>query len=376
MLTVWDDYPIHQTSYPVGVPLDAGAGRYERYWLTMHDADLTTQVGFGLGVHPNRGVVDAALSVSRGGRQRSVYASGPLTRDRATAVGPLRLEVVEPMRTLRLVADGRHGLAADLTFSAVTEAIEDGHMERRSGPTLISERTRLVQFGSFSGEFTIAGEDGAPDETVTCTPERWYGLRDRSWGSRTTGTAAEAAMAKEKSGIYFAWTLLRFDDECLLVAVNELPDGRSEARTAAVLPLIGPGEEVLAGKGVERGDRFEFDISYAPGTRRAAAVDLVVGPRGAIDRRVTLTPGNVFQMKGLGYSHPQWPHGADHGAGASGGDAWMLADLDPTARENVHVQQLCRAVRADGAVGVGIFEHIAIGPHRPSGLGEGLTPPG
>lgn len=369
MLSPWDDFPIHQTSYPVAYPIGADAGRYDRHWLAMHDTDLSTQLGVGLCVYPNRGIIDGALSVSRDGAQHSVYASAPLPRDRDTRVGPLRIEVVEPMRTLRVVLEEHDGLSADLTWHGVTQTIEDGRMERYSAGTLISERTRTVQFSDCEGTFTVNGE------TVEVGRETWWGMRDRSWGSRTTGTSTEHSMAASKSNIYFAWTLLRFPDECLLVAVNETPDGRSEARTVAVLPFLGPDDPAYGvEEAIVRGDAFDFDIDYAPGTRQAQLVDLTVGPRGAVDRRVRIEPALTFQMQGLGYSHPTWTHGADHGGVAVGSDSWKLADIDPTARENVHAQQICRGVRSDGAVGLGLFEHIAIGPHLPTGLGEGLTP--
>lgn len=371
MLSPWDDFPIHQTSYPIAYPIGADAGRYDRHWLAMHDTDLTTYVGVGMGVYPNRGIIDGALSVSRGGEQHSVYASGPLSRERNTEVGPLRIEVIEPMRTLRVVLEEKDGVAADLTWHGVTQTIEDGRMERYSAGTLISERTRTVQFNECEGQFMVNGE------TVEVTRDSWWGFRDRSWGSRTTGTKSEHTMAASKSNIYFAWTLLRFEDECLLVAVNETPDGRSEARTVAVLPFIGPDDPAYGvEEAIVRGDVFNFDIDYVPDTRRAQLVELTVGPRGAVDRKIRIEPTLTFQMQGLGYSHPTWTHGADHGGVAVGSDSWKLADIDPTARENVHVHQVCRGVRSDGAVGLGLFEHIAIGPHLPSGLGEGLEPRG
>jgi hypothetical protein len=369
MLTKWDDYPIHQTAVPVAEQVSSDLGRYERHWLAMHDTALTTQLGFGISLHPNRGIVDASLSVARNGIQQSVFASGRMSPDRDTVVGPLRLEVVEPMRTLRVVLDEHDGMAADLTFTAVTQCIEDSRMRRESGGLLVSERTRTVQFGEWSGSFTADGE------TVEVGGADWWGFRDRSWGSRTTGTVAEGAMAAHASAIYFAWTLLRFPDECLLVAVNEMPDGRSEARTVAVLPFIGPADPAYGvDEAVTRSDVFQFDIDYLQGTRRPARVDLTVGPRGLVDRRVEIEPVGLFQMQGLGYYHPKWRHGTDHGGEAVGTDRWVLADLDPTVRENMHVEQLSRAVRSDGAVGLGIFEHVAIGPHVPSGLPDGIAP--
>jgi hypothetical protein len=301
--------------------------------------------------------------------QTSTFASGRLTRDRDTSVGPLRVEVVEPMRTLRVVLEEHEGMAVDVTFTAVTQCIEDGRMRRDNGGVLISERIRTVQFGEWSGSFTVDGE------TVDCSGDEWWGFRDRSWGSRTTGTVAESSLATQHSGIYFAWTLLRFPDECLLVAVNETPDGRSEARTVAVLPFLEPGDPAYGEEDkVVRGDVFEFDIDYLPGTRRAQGIDLTVGPRGAIDRRIHIEPVALFQMQGLGYFHPTWRHGTDFGGEVTGSDSWVLADLDPTARENIHAQQVCRARRSDGAEGLGLWEHVAMGAHLPSGLPDGIAP--
>jgi hypothetical protein len=369
MLSKWDDYPIHQAALPVAQTVSSDLGRYDRHWMALHDVDLTTQIGFGMSVHPNRGIVDAAISFSRNGRQDSVFTSSYLTRDRDTAAGPLRVEVIEPMRVLRIVLERQDGLSADLTFTGVTQHIEDGRMRRDSGAILISERIRTVQFGEWSGEFTVHGE------TIRCNRDRWWGFRDRSWGSRTTGTVAEGRGSPHKSAIYFAWTLLRFPDECLLVAVNEGPDGRSEARTVAVLPFLRPGEPAYGEENkIVRSDVFQFDVDYMPGTRRARHVHLTVGPRGSVDRTVDIDPVALFQMKGLGYFHPRWRHGTDHGGDAVGAESWSLADIDATALENIHAQQICRATRSDGAVGLGLFEHVAIGPHLPSRLPDGIAP--
>ena len=370
MLSKWDDYPIHQAALPVAQTVSGDPGRYDRHWMAMHDVELTTQVGFGLSVHPNRGIVDASISFSRYGRQDSVFASSRLSRDRDTVTGPLRVKVVEPMRVLRVVLEEHDGMAADLTFTAVTQHIEDSRMRRESGAALVSERVRTVQFGDWSGQFTIGSE------TITCDSDHWWGFRDRSWGTRTTGTVAEGAGSVHKSAIYFAWTLLRFEDECLLVAVNETPDGRSEARTVAVLPFLKPSDAAYGEENrVTRSDVFQFDIDYVPGTRRVRNVALTIGPRGLVDRRIEIEPAGLFLMQGLGYFHPIWKHGTDHGSDVVGTDSWKLADADQTAIENIHAQQICRATRADGAVGLGLFEHVSIGQHIPSGLPDGIAPP-
>jgi hypothetical protein len=368
MLSRWDDFPIHQTPHPVAQPQTGEAMAYDRYWFTMHDRDLATQVGFAFGVYPNRGVVDGALSVARQGSQASVYASAPLTRDRRTAAGPVSLEVVEPLSSFRVVVDDLDGVSADLRFTATTPVVLDNHLRRTVAGRVVADRTRLVQFGAWEGSFTVDGR------TTTCRRGDWPGVRDRSWGIRSAGTAAEGGPAPVDSTIYFTWTLLHFPDACLLATVQETPDGRAEARTGALLPWLAPGADPADDSGVPRSDQIRIDVDYLPGTRWPRRLDATLGPRGSIDETLAVVAGQPFAMKGIGYSHPRWRHGTNHGGLVTGREDWLLADLDPSARADVHVQQLCRAVRADGVTGIGLLEHVAIGPHLPSGLGEGLTP--
>jgi hypothetical protein len=80
----------------------------------------------------------------------------------------------------------------------------------------------------------------------------------------------------------------------------------------------------------------------------------------------------TFQMCGIGYSHPQWAHGSWRGELEVGGDEWKLADIDPLAPQNLHIQNMCK-VTLDGTPGWGILEQIAIGSH-PSGLTGVLDP--
>ena len=65
-------------------------------------------------------------------------------------------------------------------------------------------------------------------------------------------------------------------------------------------------------------------------------------------------------------------HGVWQGELAVSSDAWDLAEVDPMARQNLHVQNVCRATM-DGKTGWGVLEQIAVGPHR-SGL-TGLLDP-
>src|SRR5262249_20924539 len=120
MLTSYDDYPIHQNPEPVAHPGTGDRNFYDRYFFNGYSRAGDLFFAAALGVYPNRRVMDAAFSVVRDGQQHVVRASrlAPLDR-RDTRVGPIFVEVLEPLRALHLRAsDNDFGLSADLAFYA------------------------------------------------------------------------------------------------------------------------------------------------------------------------------------------------------------------------------------------------------------------
>src|ERR687891_2799643 len=98
-----DEYPIHQA--PVSLRHVASSDRnfYDRCYVNAHDRTGNLFLVTGLGIYPNLGVVDAYATVRRGDRQWTVRCSDALDDgdDRlAPAVGPYRVEVVEPLRRI------------------------------------------------------------------------------------------------------------------------------------------------------------------------------------------------------------------------------------------------------------------------------------
>jgi len=75
----------------------------------------------------------------------------------------------------------------------------------------------------------------------------------------------------------------------------------------------------------------------------------------------------TFRMRGIGYMHPQFPHGANHGELEVGGESIALDDFVPTDPSSIHIQTLCK-VRMGDKGGVGVLEQLAFGPHAPTGL--------
>ena len=87
---------------------------------------------------------------------------------------------------------------------------------------------------------------------------------------------------------------------------------------------------------------------------------------------MTFEPLGRFQMRGLGYTDPNWGHGLHHGPLEVVREDIELDDIDPLAPENLHVQVPVRVSGNDGSEGVGVFEQLIIGPFAPLGLKEFL----
>ena len=110
-------------------------------------------------------------------------------------------------------------------------------------------------------------------------------------------------------------------------------------------------------------------VRYHPGTRLAASAEIDLIDLGGGVRTISFEPRLRFQMKGLGYGHPEWRQGSWKGELAIGGERFDPAELDLLAPENVHVQQVCRV--SDGTrTGIGVLEQIVIGPYTPAGFVE------
>lgn len=355
MLSRFDDYPVHQTPEPLAVPASSDRNVYDRYWMNAFPADASWYLGVAMGRYPHRDVVDGAISITVDGRQHSCFVSGRAPAEPTdTAMGPLRIEIVEPMRTLRLlVDDNASGLACDLTFTARSEAVEEKRQTFRSAARVTMDATRFAQFGRWEG--TIA----SPDGDVPVDPAAVRGTKDRSWGIRRVGArVTDGAPVVEIPQFSFLWAPVHWDDRCTHVGLFEDATGRQVHWDGAVVP---DGQEpTVHAVAVER------LVEYVPGTRRAARAELVLHHDGATTA-MQLEPRQLFQMKGIGYGHPRWGHGTWQGELAVGGETLVHADLDPLDLTNLHVQQLV-AARSGDAEGMGALEQICIGPHAPSGF--------
>jgi hypothetical protein len=358
VLTPFDDYPIHQTPAPMAQPVSADPNHYDRYWFNGYDRDGEFYIGGAMGHYPNRGVIDAGFSVIHDGVEHSVLASGAMPVDRATAIGPLRIEVVEPLRTLRyIVGPNDTGLTADVTFRARTEAIEEPRQQIVRSNTMIMDYTRLTQWGTWEGEITLP-----TGVTLTVDAARTYATRDRSWGVRGVGQQAPTNHPATPTQVFWLWAPLHFEDCCTHLALFERADGERWLEQALVVPLLPSKAEP------EHLGRSEYEVEWMPGRREMASAALVLKHKDGTELpRITFEKLYTFRMRGIGYMHPQFSHGSNHGELEVGGESVKLDEFDPLEVSSLHIQTLCK-VRMGDKDGIGVLEQIALGPHEPTGL--------
>ena len=358
VLSRGDEYPIHQTPEPVAY---SGTDRnfYDRYFFNGYASDGSGFFALALGVYPHLDVMDAHFNVVRDGVQHCIHASRELNMERMDLiVGPIRIEVIEPLHKLRLIVDECEGISADLTFTSRAFPIEEPRFTHRIGPRAFMDYTRMTQNGHYEGWISADGDRRELAAGIS-------GTRDRSWGVRPIGARDPQPMpGAPMPGFFWQWTPINFAGGSLFFHVNNDEHGRPWNTRAAWAPDGATASDIREGHGSMR-------TRLATGTRWPSGGTLSLALPGAPEQ-VTLEPLSRFQMRGLGYTDPDWGHGLHHGPLKVEREDIELDQLDPLEPQNLHVQMPMRVTGAAGEEGIGVFEQLIIGPFSPLGLGEFL----
>jgi hypothetical protein len=366
MLNRLDDFPVHQTPEPLAHPATSDRNVYDRTWFNGYAPDGSYYFGIGMAVYPHRGILDCAFSVVQpGGRQHCFYGSRRAPRERTDmTVGPFRMDVLDPMKRTRIVLDDNtSGITCDLTFSTRSAALQEARQTLVSGTRRVMDATRFDQFGRWSGRICHPEGEILVDDAVC------LGTKDRSWGVRHVGEPEAGGAPVMPGGIFFLWAPLFWDDHVSHAIFFDGMKGEALVREGIVAPLYLDEASV---RDVEDGRDTRMAtarhrVVYHRGTRLAQSAEIDLVDHDGSTRTIALEPILKFQMKGLGYGHPEWGQGMWKGELALGGESFDPRQLDLLARENIHVQQVVRA--NDGSRrGVGVLEQICIGPYAPSGF--------
>jgi hypothetical protein len=370
MITSYDDYPIHQTWEPIAHPESGDPGHYDRYFFNGYNEDGSLFFALAMGLYPNRHVMDAAFSVIVDGQQINLRTSARAAMDRkdCTHIGPIHLEIVEPMQRHKIsVSSEEHRISAELEFVATSQPYEEPPFHVRTGNRTTMRYTRLTQLGYWSGRINIDGVEHRIDQT------HFKGSRDRSWGVRGVGERTQfGAPAAHLPQFYWLWAPVCFNNFGTMFDVNEYSNGQRWHDSGAFLE----GKDTVI-----HAHHVAYECQWQPGTRHMERFSLHY-EFDKFTATLNFTPRVHFQMSGLGYLHREWGHGMWKGDIATTRDEFALPVSNPMNMEFIHVQSLSdvECVFSDGRDtqrGIGVLETLVLGAYSPagfSGLSDGFEP--
>ena len=217
-LTPEDDYLLHQLPDSFSESSPSHPRWFERLYFNLHDPAGEVLLIAGFGVFPNMQVADGYVVALDGSAQRNIRVARDLAGRRLdTQAGPLKLQVVEPMKTWNLSLAETADIAFELTFEARTDPYSVGLIEfkRDDGPDTAFRHYN--QSGHYTGTVTIDGTEHRVDN--------WLGQRDHSWGLR---------FARERLGLHF-WITIQFEECTVMVSYNETRSGEVTLCEGAVM---------------------------------------------------------------------------------------------------------------------------------------------
>ena len=355
--TPLDEFPVHQTSLPMAQAGTSDRNFYDRYYFNAHDRTGEVFLVTGFGVYPNLGVVDAFATVRHGDTQRSVRFSDALeSRSLEPAVGGYRIEVTDPLRSLRLICE-HPDLSMDMTWRGSFDAVlEDRHV-LLEGTRAMLDASRFAQVGSWSGTLAVDGREFRVD------PDVWLGTRDRSWGIRPSGESDPPGRwaAEPREGFWWTYIPLRFDDYAMVIILQESPDGHRTLNHAS---------RVFSDGRIEQLGWPRLEVDYRSGTRHPDCARLhLMTPRGESLLLEVETLLGVPLSMGSGYvGDPAWSHGRWMGRGWSESVTYDMTSPDVVSMLPFNTVDHVARATCNGDVGWGLFEHANLGRHDPSGF--------
>ncbi|MCO5319298.1 MAG: hypothetical protein M9942_12770 [Microthrixaceae bacterium] len=365
-LSAFDDYPVHQAAETIRHVVSSDRNFYDRYYFNCHSNDGEAFLVFGLGQYPNLEVADAFALLVTGTTHRVVRSSRRLGDRMDTSVGPLSVEVISPLRELRIRCEPRDdaesgfGLALDLHWTGSVPAYEEPRQFQRMHGRPVFDTMRLAQTGRWQGWIELDGR------RFEVTPDRWWGTRDRSWGVRPVGEPEPPGIRTEgQMQGFWNYAPMQFEDHSILYMVNEHDDGERVLEEAVRIhadPALAP--EPLG--------RPEHHAVLTPGTRRieSSRLSFPDAPGGAFE--VEMEPlADAWLLLGTGYGlEEDWRFGMYQGE-----DVSQVVEIDyeqDAERLFGLVDQVGRFTQrggpADGSVGHGLHEFFFVDSFSRYGL--------
>ncbi len=363
-LSPFDDYPFHQAPTPFATAATSDAHYNDGYFCAFYAPGW--YFFSGLRLHPNVNVIDGWAAVTHDNRQTVVRASRALhPRYGELAVGPVRYEIIEPMKRLRIVAGAN---PAGVEFDVVLEAqslpfVEDRYQHFKFG-AVVNDLIRYTQVCRASGQASVDGQ--------RIDIRNWHAIRDHSWGVRSSmavptgikGTDREDELAERRA--LRMWVPFEVADHCGFYNTHENEAGQ---------PLDFEGRLDYADGRSVRLTAVRHELDYLAGTRRPAGGRIELDGEDGVTRHYTLRlAGTPADVQGGGY-YRGWRDGLGPGIyrGAevmehdsydvSPGSATSGPPHVPSQHRLGPTEYPMEMIGPGGAAGMAHFEHTLSGAY-------------
>ena len=368
MLGPVDEFPVHQLPQPIAWPGSSDRNFYDRSYLNAHDRTGNIFLITGIGYYPNLGVKDAFVLIRRGNAQTAVQLSDAIDQDRLNQhVNAYRIEVIEPLHELRVIMEETQGIAVDLRWKGLFDAVQEHPHVLRSGNRITLDAQRFAQVGTWHGHIVVDGEE------ITVDPSTWLGTRDRSWGIRPVGEAEPAGRPPDPpfEGMWWLYVPMAFDDFATVLIIQEDPSGFRSLNDCTRIWRDGRVEQL---------GWPQVTIHYQSGTRTPTSATISTALHDGTPVRFEIESKLAVPIHfGGGYGgSPDWLHGMWKGEKFIERRTYDMTDPQLAGRIMFGVMDhvgraTCRDGDAEPVEGWGLFEHAALGRHDPSGFADWLT---
>jgi hypothetical protein len=354
-----DEYPFHQFTETFAATAGLDPSWNDGHYICAADVAGRVALTSNVRLYANNDVLDGFVCLRHADRQHNVRASRRLRPEmEQLGVGPLRLEIVDPLRTVRLILeDNAVGIRVDITCHTANVPYMGPIEVRRVDGRLLSERATYEITGECEGWVEVDGERVALSrDSASFFRNHSWGFQPGRGGPRPYGAPTPA---RRLPGLR-QWVLFHLPDHGGFFF--EDPSGRAASGRGAILT----GERVVPVVDIAH------DLEFHEGGRRVR--------RGSF--RLTDVDGVVrdYEFEDLGWVYCQgggYFGGFDDGLGQGvyrgelhvEGEVWDVSHpttiVAPDGREFEFEHDWAESftlLRHDGRQGLAHYECVRIGP--------------
>ena len=379
MLTKADEFPVHQTTDTFAAVLSGDKHWNDGHYICLCDANGEVQLVSTVRLYQNNDVLDGFVCIRHAGKQHNIRVSRRLRPNMDHyGAGPLRIELLEPMKTIRLVLEeNEYGIACDLVCHSVGVPLEGPLSALRIEGRLIHERMTYEIAGRVEGWVEVDGN------RFTLARESSAFFRNHSWGflpgrggPRLHG--APPPIPPGPRGLR-NWVLYSLPDHSGFYEFIEDGDGVKwsgayRGTDGSFRPMTGA---ILEDGGAIPVTGVTHDLEFYPGTARLRGGSVALTDARGIRREFTIEDMGWVYCQGGGYFggfKDRLGQGVYRGEYHEEGETWdcsdpvkIIEDGEELDFGTVLAESFVR-LRMGDTVGLAHFECAAVGPYPRYGL--------